>query len=61
MTRRVLDLIFGRSLRRQTTQYLEELATAAVRASRRQATTVLTALANTDARRPQGPVTPERL
>jgi hypothetical protein len=49
MTRRVLDLIFGRSLRMQTAQYLEELATAPVRVSRQQASTVLNSLANTGA------------
>ena len=47
MTRQLLDMFFGRQIRRQTTRYLEELASAPIRSTRQNAATFLKALAAT--------------
>jgi hypothetical protein len=51
MIRTVLDFLFGRSLARQTAEYLDHLSTASVRSSRQQATGLLTSLAEQDERK----------
>jgi hypothetical protein len=46
VTRRILDLFFGRSLQRETSRYLEEIASAPSRASRDNSSRMLKALAS---------------
>jgi hypothetical protein len=46
VTRRILDLFFGRSLQRETSRYLEEVASAPLRASRNNSSRMLSALAS---------------
>jgi uncharacterized protein DUF87 len=49
MTGRILDLFFGRAVQRETSRYLDELASAPARASRQQASTLLNHLAHAGA------------
>src|SRR4051812_30854110 len=48
MTRRILNLFFGRQLQRRTAEYLNELRSAPARASRRNIVTLLNSFAAAD-------------